>query len=215
MYVNFFHTDRYSFYLYDMKKIGITGGIGSGKSTVCKVFSLLGVPVYISDLRAQAVMTGDREVIARLTDRFGSDIYTAGGAINKEKLSSLVFDSPANREIVNGIVHPAVCRDFEKWCDGFDESQAYVLEESAILFETGLWKMFDSIITVTCPLNERIKRVCLRDNCDEATARKKIGSQMPQEEKVRLSSFVIESARDSLMINKVLDIHKNILKNEI
>ena len=197
-----------------MIKVGITGGIASGKSTICKLFSILEIPVYISDIRAHQLMMTDLEVIHSLRKTFGTDIYHSNGMVNKEKMAKLVFESPETRNRINAIVHPAVRLDFDLWCERYKNATAYVIQESAILFETGLWKNLDLIITVTCPINERIERIQLRDTCSVIEAQKKIKSQMDDKEKIEKSTFVIESSIKNLVIKKVLDIHKKILQHE-
>jgi dephospho-CoA kinase len=198
-----------------MIKIGITGGIGSGKSTVCTLFSILGIPVYNSDNRAQMLMTQNADVIDKLKITFGDDIYLANGTLNKVKLAKLVFDSIETRQIINTIVHPAVQNDFTLWSSEKNhENAAYVIQESAILFETGIWKRLDAIITVTCPLEERIERIKLRDNCSKTEAIKKIDSQLSDKEKIEQSTFVIESSVKNLLIKNVLEIHNKIKQNE-
>jgi len=197
-----------------MIKIGITGGIGSGKSTVCTLFSIIGIPVYNSDLRAKILMTQNADIINKLKNTFGNDIYKANGTLNKVKLAKLVFDSFETRQIINTIVHPAVQNDFILWCEKNYENAPYVIQESAILFETGIWKSLDAIITVTCPLEERIERIKLRDNCSKFEAIKKIESQLSDKEKTEKSTFVIESSVKNLLIKNVLEIHNKIKQNE-
>ena len=194
-----------------MINVGLTGGIGSGKSTVCTLFKMLGIPVYISDIRAYLLMIHNLEIIKALKTSFGNDIYLQNGMINKEKLTKLVFKSPETRTIINSIVHPAVAIDFSQWCTMQDETAPYLLQESALLFESGQWEMHDKIITVTCPLEERIVRLQKRDRCTETEAREKIASQMPEEEKAAKSNFHIESGSNNLVIQKVLDIHKQLI----
>jgi len=197
-----------------MVKVGITGGIGSGKSTVCKLFSILGIPTYSSDIRAQQLMMFNHNVVNALKATFGPDIYNLNGSLNKDYLSKLVFDSPETRQIINSIVHPAVQNDFTQWCEHQKAEIPYVIQESAILFETELWKDLDILITVTCPIDERIERIVKRDNISIIDARKKINSQMTDEVKIEKSTFVIESNANSLLIKNVLDIHKKITQNE-
>ena len=197
-----------------MIKVGITGGIGSGKSTICSLFSMLGIPVYISDIKAFQLMTGNGAVITALEKTFGKDIYLTDGALNKQKLTKLVFDSPDTRQKINAIVHPAVAKDFQEWSNQQPLSTPYIIQESALLFETGQWKNLDVIITVTCPIQERIERIMKRDNCSEIEAKKKIESQMPVEEKVAQSTFVIESSFKTLVLEKTLHIHNQIIAKQ-
>jgi len=195
-----------------MIKVGITGGIASGKSTICHIFTMLDVPVYNSDSRAQQLMLSDNSIINSLKDTFGNDIYESNGILNKVKLSKLVFNSDETRQKINSIVHPAVRIDFHKWAEQYKNKKAYVIQESAILFETGIWKNLDLIITVTCPLNERIERIIKRNNCSIDEAKNMINSQMSDKEKTEKSTFVIESSTNKLVIKNIINIHNKIIK---
>jgi len=194
-----------------MIKVGLTGGIGSGKSTVCELFSILGIPVYVSDFRAQQLMISNNKIINTLKQTFGNDVYLSNGMLHKEKLTKLVFESTETRQTINSIVHPVVAKDFSDWCSNQADSVPYVLQESALLFESGQWKQHDKIITVTCPLDERIERIMNRDNCSEIMARNKIKSQMSEEEKAAKSTFCIESSSKRLIIQNILHIHQQLI----
>ena len=146
-----------------MLKIGLTGGIGSGKSTVAKIFALLGVPVYDSDHRAKVLMTEDNAVRKGIIDLLGEESYTAAGTLDRAHISSRVFDDKEALAKLNAIVHPAVGRDFIAWCNGYS-GQCYVLKEAALIFEAGIHASLDYIILVTAPEEIRIKRVVERDN---------------------------------------------------
>jgi len=196
-----------------MIKVGITGGIGSGKSTICTLFSSLGIPVYNSDLRARELMISDFFVVNALKKTFGKEIYLSEGILNKQLLLKLVFESSSARQTINDIVHPAVWRDFDDWTHSYSSISTYVIQESALLFETGNNAKMDAIITVTCPLNERIERIMHRDNCTFEDATNKINSQIPEQEKAEKSDFVIESSQNNLVIENVLNIHNTLIKN--
>jgi len=196
-----------------MIKVGITGGIGSGKSTICTLFSLLGIPVYNSDIRAKELMISDFFVVNALKKTFGKEIYLSEGVLNKQLLLKLVFESSSARQTINDIVHPAVWRDFDDWTHSYSSISTYVIQESALLFETGNNAKMDAIITVTCPLNERIERIMHRDNCTFEDATNKINSQIPEQEKAEKSDFVIESSQNNLVIENVLNIHNTLIKN--
>lgn len=194
-----------------MLKVGITGGIGSGKSTICSVFSLLDIPIYYSDIRAKELMISDFFVVNALKKTFGKEIYLSEGVLNKQLLTKLVFESNTARQTINDIVHPAVWRDFDDWSHSYSSISKYVIQESALLFETSGWAKMDAIITVTCPLNERIERIILRDNCTQEVAITKIKSQKTEQEKVEKSNFVIESSRKKCIIQNVLNIHNTLI----
>ena len=195
-----------------MIKVGITGGIGSGKSTICTLFSLLGIPIYNSDIRAKELMVSDFFVVNALKNTFGKEIYLSEGILNKPLLSKLVFESSSARQTINDIVHPAVWHDFDEWSHSYTSISTYVIQESALLFETGNNAKMDSIITVTCPWLERIERIMLRDNCTHEEAINKINSQIPEQEKAGKSNFIIESSQNNLVIQNVLNIHNSLLK---
>ncbi|MDP4185423.1 MAG: dephospho-CoA kinase, partial [Bacteroidota bacterium] len=146
-----------------MLKVGITGGIGSGKSLVSEVFSHLGVPIYCADLEAKRLMNESPVIRQKIIEIFGEDIYTFEGPIDRKKMADLVFNSPKLLEYLNSIVHPEVRKDFEQWA--LLQNSAYVIEEAAVLFESGGYKYVDLIITVTAPLELRINRVIKRDIC--------------------------------------------------
>lgn len=163
-----------------MMKVGITGGIGSGKSTVCRLFAACGVPVYDSDSQAKRLMEEDGALRMRLAARFGADIY-ADGHLNRKLLAGRVFADPAELGALNALVHPAVMEDFERWC-GRQFGSDYVLLESAILFDAGLEGYVDRTIAVTAPVNVRIVRTCLRDGVSEEEVRRRIDVQLGEEE---------------------------------
>lgn len=157
-----------------MMKVGITGGIGSGKSTVCRLFARRGVAVYDSDAAAKRLMTEDAELRARIAERFGAGAY-ADGVLNRSYLAGKVFSDPAALADLNALVHPAVMRDFAAWAERQEGS--YVILESAILFEAGLEDSVDRTVAVLAPTELRIERTCRRDGCDPAAVRRRIAAQ--------------------------------------
>lgn len=163
-----------------MIKVGITGGIGSGKSTVCRLFAACGAPVYDSDTQAKRLMEEDGPLRRRLAARFGEEIY-AGGRLNRKLLAGRVFSDPAELSALNALVHPAVMEDFERWC-GRQSGADYVVLESAILFEAGLEGYVDRTIAVTAPIDVRIARTCLRDGASAEEVRRRIAVQLDEEE---------------------------------
>lgn len=181
-------------------KIGVTGGIGSGKSTICKVIEILGYPVYYSDARANHITASDPATIAAITEGFGPEAYE-DGVYNRRKIAEIVFSQPEKRDLINSIVHPAVRKDFEEWCAR--QESPLVFQESALLFETGNYRYFDKSILVVSPLELRVKRIASRDNISEEAVRARIASQMPDEEKRRLADFVIENDEKTLSITRL------------
>ncbi len=172
------------------KIIGLTGGIGSGKSTVAKMFTAYGIPVYIADDEAKKLMESD-EVIKQVIGTFGKDIIS-DGKINRTKLADIVFNDAEKLTLLNKIVHPAVQKHFTDWLKN-RETIPFVIKEAAILFETGGHKQCDKVITVVAPQQLRIERVVARDNTDQEGVLKRINNQWSDEKKILLSDFIIEN----------------------
>lgn len=171
-----------------MIKIGITGGIGAGKTTVCKELEKMGYPVFYSDDEAKNLMVENAEVVKQITALFGEDAYI-DGQLNRVHLAKQIFTNNKLRENLNQIVHPAVRRAFVEWSEAQDAE--LVFNEAAILFETGQYKTFDYTVLVTAPTSIRIDRVVKRDNTTPEEVQKRIDNQWSDEEKIKLSSFVI------------------------
>jgi dephospho-CoA kinase len=186
--------------MYTPLKVGITGGIGSGKSIVCRVLETMGYPVYNSDLRARSLMENDPEIRASLIAAFGEEAF-AGNTLNRAYLAQKVFDDPAQRETINGIVHPAVRKDFQRWASR--QPQPFVFQESALLFETNARRLMDVVVLVTAPAEQRIRRVQLRDGSDEKAVRARMASQLPDEEKIPLADFVIDNSDGAMVVPQV------------
>ncbi len=162
-----------------MLKVGITGGIGSGKSTVCRLFADNDVAVYDSDREAKRLMNEDAALRAAIISRFGEESYTAEG-LNRKYLADKVFTDEESLQALNALVHPAVKRDFERWAE--EQSGDYVVLECAILFESGMNAMVDVTVAVVAPLDLRVSRTCRRDKCDEESVRRRIAAQMSDDE---------------------------------
>jgi len=191
-------------------KIGLTGGIGSGKTRCAELFQQLGIPVYFSDARAKAIMNTDEQLRAQIKEVFGEESYLSDGSLNRGHLSRLIFQDNANISKINAIVHPAVRNDFIHWCEENKQSP-YVLQESALLFETGSYKSFDKIILVDAPEDLRIDRVMARDGITENQVRERISKQLPSAEKRQLAHFIIENESNSGLLKQVIEIHLAIL----
>lgn len=192
-----------------MIKVGITGGIGSGKTTVCKIFEVLGVPVYYADDRAKELITTDETLIKKIKKLLGEDVYDSQNNINKKRIAAVVFNFPEVLEQYNAIVHPAVFEDAEKWMRRHQQFD-YILEEAALLFETGTYQKLDTIICVTAPLEVRIERIKKRDGLTEEEILSRISNQMPEEEKIALSDYVIYNDGSTPLIRQVLRIHEKL-----
>lgn len=174
-----------------MVKVGITGGIGSGKSVVSHIVSAMGYPVYDCDRNAARIMISDVTVIEALKNLVGEDAYLADGSLNKPVIASFLYKDKNNREALNAIVHPAVFRNFEEWSANCRKE--FVFVESAILFESGLDKYVDRSVMVLASCETRIERVMARDGIDREQAIKRLNSQMPDEEKAKLCDFIVRN----------------------
>ncbi len=195
-----------------MKRIGLTGGIGSGKSTVAKLFATLGVPVYTSDDRAKALMHTDLDLKQAIIERFGQEVYPKG-ELDRKSLADRVFSNPAELAELNALVHPAVGRDFRAWLENMAiDGHPYIIKEAAILFEAGADKEMDEVIVVTAPESLRIDRVMKRDGVDEASVRARISKQWSDEDKLERADHVITNDGEHSLIEQVLELHKHFTK---
>jgi dephospho-CoA kinase len=191
-----------------MIKVGITGNIGSGKSTIAKLFALLGAPVYDADTRAKAIMVEDIELKNELVKVFGQEAYFADGQLNRTYLSQQVFNNPAQLKILNSIVHPAVFRDFNFWLNQYKATQIpYILKEAALLIESGSYKDLDCLILVQADEEIRLQRSIARDAASAEAILARMKNQMPQENKVPFAQFFIQNNYNDLLIPQVLKIH--------
>ena len=195
-----------------MMKLGVTGGIGSGKTSVCKVFGVLGIPLFSADQEARSVMEIDTSVILRLNAIAGKNLYV-DGSLDRNEFARLIFNNKALLEKVNSVVHPAVYSRFREWEKKQDAP--YVIFEAAILFESGGFNMVDRVITVVAPVEERIERVMLRNNMTRDQVLERISNQMSDSEKANRSDYVIDNSENAMIIPAVLDIHNDILKSAL
>lgn len=189
-----------------MLKIGITGGIGSGKTTVCRVFQSLSIPVFNADNVAKSLMATDITLIQGIKETFGDQAYFPNGELNRKFLSSIVFSDSNALEALNKLVHPATIRAFRSW--SLVQDSKYCLHEAAILFESGAYKSCDYSVLVFAPEALRIQRVSSRDRLSEQEVRSRISKQMPEEEKKKLADFVIVNDGKTAIIPQVLDLHR-------
>ncbi|MES2557624.1 MAG: dephospho-CoA kinase [Bacteroidota bacterium] len=181
-------------------KVGITGGIGSGKSTVCAVLVAMGYPVYNSDERAKTIMETSPGVREQLITAFGEPTFE-NNQLNRTYLAQAIFNNPSKREQINAIVHPAVRADFQQWV--IAQTSPIVFQESALLIETGGYRLLDYTVLVTAPEELRIQRVVKRDAADETAIRSRINSQLSDEEKRKSADFVITNDEQSLLLPQV------------
>jgi dephospho-CoA kinase len=190
--------------------VGITGGIGSGKSTVTQIFKLLGVPVYDADSMAKRLMEEDEELIDSIQQEFGQEAYS-NGMLNRQFLAEKVFKDELLLEKLNAIVHPAIGRHFNSWANQFHDN--YILKEAALLFETGSYLELDQIILVQAPLETRIERIKKRDpqRASEQIINI-IERQMAVEDANALANYIITNDEANLLIPQVLKLHNQLIK---
>ena len=191
-------------------KLGVTGGIGSGKTSVCRVFSVLGIPVFSADAEAKEVMDIDTGIILRLNTITGRNLYESG-SLDKALLASLIFNNRALLEKVNALVHPVVFNRFREWVR--KQNAPYVIMEAAILFESGASDIVDRIITVVAPTDERIRRVIQRNNITREQVLDRMRNQMDDSERIKKSNYVISNSENDMIIPSVLKIHEDIISN--
>lgn len=192
--------------------VGITGGIGSGKTTVAKIFQVLNVPIYFADDRGKFLLANDEELKAKVIEKFGTKSYTDDGALNRTYLAREVFSNEEKLTQLNGLVHPAVAKDFTSWVDlhtGYD----YLIKEAALLFETESYKQLDKTISVMAAKSTRIERVLLRDDQRSKTDVENImAKQTSDNQRKKLSDYLIQNEGKELLIPQVLKIHQELLK---
>ncbi|MEX1201766.1 MAG: dephospho-CoA kinase [Ferruginibacter sp.] len=189
-------------------KIGLTGGIGSGKTTVAHIFETLGIPVYYADDAAKRIMNQDSTVKAALRKAFGENVYI-NDQLNRAYLAKVVFANSKQLSLLNQLVHPATLADAENWMS--QQTASYSIKEAALLFESDAWKGLDKIIGVAAPIELRISRTMHRDQISREEVVARISNQMNQEEKMSRCDFIIQNDDNSLLIPQVLAIHQQIL----
>ncbi len=194
-----------------MMKIGLTGGIGSGKSLIRRIFCELGIPVYDADTAAKRLMIEDENIRKSLISAFGQEIIQQNGSLNKKLLADIIFRDKENLNTINSIVHPAVHRDFENWLQKQDAP--YVLEEAAVFFETDAYRSMDKMITVCASEDVRIERVTKRDSISREKVIERMKNQLPDDEKFKLADFVIYNDNNHILLPQVIDIHTQIINS--
>lgn len=192
-------------------RVGITGGIGSGKTTVCEIFQSLGIPVYSADFWAKWLIEHDEQVKAGILDLLGPEAYDPNGAYNRAWVARIVFDQPEKLSALNALVHPAVEAHSRRWHEAEMEKGApYTLREAALLIESGGYRFVDALIVVTAPEALRIERVMQRDQVDAVAVKARMAKQMPEEEKLAFADFVINNDGQSALIPQVIAIHRQL-----
>jgi dephospho-CoA kinase len=189
-------------------QIGITGGIGSGKSLVCRIFRVLGVPVYDADSRAKSVMTSDGILVTAIKKEFGSLAYREDGSLNNEYLAKAVFGNAGRLQTLNRLVHPAVGADYARWVERYAASR-YIIKEAALLYEAGSYSALNKIVVVFAPEELRLKRVLQRDpQRNRQQVMNIIASQLSEGEKRKRADYVIVNDETQLVIPQVLKLHE-------
>ncbi|HMK03137.1 MAG TPA: dephospho-CoA kinase [Ferruginibacter sp.] len=191
-----------------MLKIGITGGIGSGKSTAAKVFEVLDIPVYYADETAKRLMNEDKQLKEKIQQQFGKDTYT-NGELNRKQLASIVFNAPEKLEALNALVHPATLADAAHWMK--KQHSPYAIKEAALIFESGAQEDLDHVIGVYAPAPLRVLRAMQRDNITREQVIARMDKQIDEEIKMRLCDFVIKNDEQEMLLPQILALHEKLL----
>lgn len=193
-----------------MLKIGITGGIGTGKTTVCRVFETLGIPVFDADTESKLIVQRDESVVKQVKAIFGEDVYP-NGLLDRKKLADIVFNNPEKLALLNSITHPAVFQKFGTWAS-VQHDVPYVIKEAALIYEAGGDAHLDKVIVVNAPQELRIQRIMLRNHAGEEEVRARMKYQWTEEEKLKRADFIIYNDGEQLIIPQVLRIHEALTK---
>ncbi len=192
-------------------KIGLTGGIGSGKSVVAQMFKVLGVPVYYADDASKRLMVGNKELKSEIVKHFGKDSYVDGN-LNRQYLAELVFNDNEKLSLLNSLVHPATIADASAWMQ--KQIAPYIIKEAALIFESGSNKFLDYVIGVDAPKDLRIQRAMARDNISAQQVEDRMNKQMDEQQKLRLCDYVIVNNEHQLVIPQVIALHEKFIKME-
>ena len=190
-----------------MLKVGLTGGIGSGKSTVAQIFEVFGIPVYYADIEAKKLMNENKELKQAIIENFGKEAY-ANEILNRKYISSIVFSDPKKLELLNSIVHPATKKDGENWMD--QQTSPYAIHEAALIFEANVFDRLDYVIGVSSPEELRIKRAMERDNVTREEIVKRMTKQLDEEIKMSKCDFLIINDEQQLLIPQVMELHEKL-----
>jgi dephospho-CoA kinase len=193
-----------------MKRIGLTGGIGSGKSFIANILEHMSFPVYYSDSRSKELTKSNPKIRMGLISLFGEEVYVEG-ELNTQLVATKIFQNEELRQKVNELIHPIVRKDFDDWAT--NQHSELVFNEAAILFETGAYKNFDSTILVSAPMELKIKRVMNRDNCSREDVLARMSKQWSDEEKMKLANFVIENDEKLPIVSQIEDVLNQLINN--
>lgn len=189
-------------------KVGLTGGIGSGKSTVAKIFEVLGIPVYYADAQAKRLMHEDASLVAAITASFGEKAYV-NGTLNRPYIASLVFNNKEKLALLNGLVHPVTIADADRWMQL--QTTPYAVKEAALIFESSIETHLDFVIGVSAPYAMRVERVAGRDAISSAQVEQRMKNQMPEEEKMNRCDFIIVNDGLQPVLPQVIALHRQLL----
>jgi dephospho-CoA kinase len=193
-----------------MNIVGLTGGIGSGKTLIAKIFMHLGIPVFNADMESRSILDNDIDVRYWLTKWFGQGIFVKG-LPDRSAISNIVFKNPDELLKLNNLLHPKVMQRFSQWT--FEHKQKnYLIHEAAILFESGLYSHMDSTILVTAPESLRLQRVCTRDNVSEESVRHRMQNQWTDEKKTNLATYIINNDEKTPLIPRIIEIHTKLIR---
>ncbi|MEC8739221.1 MAG: dephospho-CoA kinase [Bacteroidota bacterium] len=191
-------------------QVGVTGGIGVGKTTVGQIFETLGAPIYKSDDRAKILMNSSDELKSQIIEAFGYDAYNRDKQLNRSYLATVVFNNPKKLQVLNSLVHPTVLEDYRNW---FSEQNnvPYTIKEAALMFETDSHKSMDCIIVVTCPINLRIDRIVKRDHMKRDEVLKRIENQMSDKQRLEKAQYRVKNDGKQSIIKQTIDLHHKFL----
>ena len=189
-------------------RIGLTGGIGSGKSTVAQIFEVLGIPVYYADIAAKRLMNEDAALRSAITDLFGKEAYS-NDILDRKYISSIVFSDPSKLASLNSLVHPVTKKDSEAWMQR--QTGPYAIHEAALIFEAKVSDLLDHVIGISSPIELRIKRAMERDKVSREEVVKRMKQQLDEEIKMSNSDFVIINDEQQLLIPQVLGLHEKLI----
>ena len=198
-----------------MLKVGITGGIGSGKTTVCRIFETLGIPVFYADTAAKQIMVEDAILIKGIKNTFGKESYFDNGVLNNKHIASIVFNNAEELAKLNALVHPAVFRAFDSWTAALPADTSYVLKEAALLFESGSYQLCDLNILVVAPEKLKLDRVMQRDGVSADAVKARMDKQFTDRQKLKLADHIIQNNESESLIEQVLRLHQVFLNTNV
>jgi dephospho-CoA kinase len=198
-----------------MLKVGITGGIGSGKTTVCRIFETLGIPVFYADTAAKQIMVEDVLLMEGIKNTFGKESYFDDGVLNNKHIANIVFNNTEELAKLNALVHPAVFRAFDSWTAALPADTSYVLKEAALLFESGSYQLCDLNILVVAPEKLKLDRVMQRDGVSADAVKARMDKQFTDRQKLKLADHIVQNNESESLIEQVLRLHQVFLNTNL